>query len=160
MPSEQAISFHVLLLVTCEWGIRIRIYKWISRNQPLLFVGGWDERTLHTSTKPPRSFTNRYNLYKSNGCFDIVGQAAIGVRRSSMKLNNLSSQPRRSGLSSMSYNLHKLSDFFDDLCTAGSVWLLKTYAIARKETNRKRNMNHVEALPSRWMRAGTEYVPD
>lgn len=79
------------------------------------------ERTLQTSTKPPRSFTKRYNLYKSNGCFDIVGQAAIGVRRSSMKLNNLSSQPRRSGLSSMSYNLHRLSDFFDDLCTAGSV---------------------------------------
>lgn len=50
----------------------------------------------------------------------MVGHAVIGVRRSSIKPSNLSNQPRRSGLSSMSYSLHKLSDFFDDLCT-GSV---------------------------------------
>lgn len=77
--------------------------------------------TLHTSTKPPLSLTRMYSLNKSNGCFDIVGHAVIGVLRSSMNPNNLSNQPRRSGLSSISYNLHKLSDFFDDLCDGVSV---------------------------------------
>lgn len=44
----------------------------------------------------------------------MVGHAVIGVRRSSMNASSLSSQPRRSGFSSMSYNLHRLSDFFDE----------------------------------------------
>lgn len=76
--------------------------------------------TLHTSTNPPRSLTNIYNLYKSNGCLDMVGHADIGVRRSSIKPSSLSNQPRRSGFSSISYNLHKLSDFFDEVRCTGS----------------------------------------
>lgn len=76
--------------------------------------------TLHTSTNPPRSLTNIYNLYKSNGCLDMVGHADIGVRRSSIKPSSLSNQPRRSGFSSISYSLHKLSDFFDEVRCTGS----------------------------------------
>lgn len=76
-------------------------------------VEGWNNYgTLHTSTNPPRSLTNTYNLYRSSGCLLIVGHAVIGVRRSSINASSLSSQPRRSGFSSMSYSLHRLSDFF------------------------------------------------
>lgn len=83
---------------------------------------------LVTSRKPPRSCTRTYNLYRSRGVFEIVGQAAIGVRRSSMKASSLSSQGLRSGLSSMSYNLFKLSDFLVDLkgVSVGGTWLLNT----------------------------------
>lgn len=83
---------------------------------------------LVTSRKPPRSCVRMYNLYKSRGVFEIVGHAVIGVRRSSMKASNLSSQGLRSGLSSMSYNLFKLSDFLVDLkgVSAGGTWLLNT----------------------------------
>lgn len=69
-------------------------------------------KTNLTSTNPPRSRTNKYNLYKSSGCFDIVGHAAIGVRRSSMKARSLSTHPRLSGASSISYNLPSESDFW------------------------------------------------
>lgn len=75
------------------------------------FCASYFTHTLQTSTKPPRSLTNVYKRYKSNGCLDIVGHAVIGVRASSIKLSNLSKNGRRSGLSSISYNLHKLSDF-------------------------------------------------
>lgn len=67
--------------------------------------------TLHTSRKPPRSCTNTYSLYRSSGVLEMVGQAVIGVRRSSIKASSLSSQGLRSGLSSMSYSLFRLSDF-------------------------------------------------
>lgn len=53
----------------------------------------------------------------------------IGVRRSSMNARSLSSQLRLSGLSSISYSLHRLSDFFvDDVrkVSCGGPWLLKT----------------------------------
>lgn len=88
---------------------------------------------LVTSRKPPRSCTRMYSLYKSSGVFEMVGQAVIGVRRSSMKASSLSSHGRRSGLSSMSYNLFKLSDLpalftLVDLkgVSAGGTWLLNT----------------------------------
>lgn len=66
---------------------------------------------LVTSTYPDRSLTKKYSLNKSNGCFDIVGHAVIGVRFSSINPSSLSNQPFRSGLSSISYNFPKLSDF-------------------------------------------------
>lgn len=42
----------------------------------------------------------------------MVGHVVIGDRRSSMNDSNLSSQTLRSGLSSISYSLLKLSVFF------------------------------------------------
>lgn len=51
------------------------------------------------------------------------------MRRSSMNARSLSSQLRLSGLSSISYSLHRLSDFFvDDVrkVSCGGPWLLKT----------------------------------
>lgn len=45
----------------------------------------------------------------------MVGHAVIGVRLSSMNALSLSSQMRRSGLSSISYSLHRLSDFLADV---------------------------------------------
>lgn len=83
---------------------------------------------LVTSRKPPRSCTNTYSLYRSSGVLEMVGQAVIGVRRSSMKASSLSSQGLRSGLSSMSYSLFRLSDFLVDLkgVSAGGTWLLNT----------------------------------
>lgn len=83
---------------------------------------------LVTSRKPPRSCTRTYSLYRSSGVLEMVGQAVIGVRRSSMKASSLSSQGLRSGLSSMSYSLFRLSDFLVDLkgVSAGGTWLLNT----------------------------------
>lgn len=66
---------------------------------------------LVTSTNPPRSCTYTYSLYRSNGVFEIVGQAVIGDLRSSMYASSLSRNTRRSGLSSISYSLFRLSDF-------------------------------------------------
>lgn len=67
--------------------------------------------TLHTSMNPPLSFTYMYNRNKSRGFLEIVGHVVIGVRLSSMKAKSLSNQARRSGLSSISYSLPKLSVF-------------------------------------------------
>lgn len=45
----------------------------------------------------------------------MVGHVVIGVLLSSMKASSLSSQPLRSGLSSISYSLPKLSVFWKKL---------------------------------------------
>ena len=62
-----------------------------------------------TSTKPPRSRTNKYSRNKSSGFFDMVGHAEIGLPFSSMKRSNWSRNFFRSGLSSKSYRRAKAS---------------------------------------------------
>lgn len=69
--------------------------------------------TLHTSMNPPLSFTYTYSRNRSRGFLEMVGHVVIGVRLSSMNANNLSSHTRRSGLSSISYNLLRLSVFYN-----------------------------------------------
>lgn len=67
--------------------------------------------TLHTSMKPPLSFTQRYKRNKSRGFLEMVGQLVIGDLFSSMKVTSLSNHVLRSIESSISYNFAKLSGF-------------------------------------------------
>lgn len=56
-----------------------------------------------TSINPPRSRTNAYNLYKSNGCLEIVGFVVIAVPFSSLKRSSRSMNSLRSGSGPRSY---------------------------------------------------------
>lgn len=58
---------------------------------------------LVTSTNPPLSLTSIYSLYRSSGCFDIVGLLVIAVPFSSLNLNSRSRKSFLSGSGSKSY---------------------------------------------------------